>query len=282
MPGGRGSGPRRRLRGSRAQPTHRARRRSQHDARGAGSASRKASIVAALATRTGPSAGERGTARWSAGAVALAVAVPPLFLHATYQPTLSLPLGGTDVDLTLADLAIACVLVVAAHEAWRARDRASPAVPRWLLATAGLFAALDDRVARDAVAARRGLPAARPRRQPRQVLVVRAARPRRAAPRPSRWTTPFRSRGPSSPGASPRRRGVRCSSPGSSTSSRDAGPASGSRASSASTTSPRSRGQRSRVGVDRTRVRRRAPRGPSLGMDRARGRRGRASCSPAR
>lgn len=73
--------------------------------------------------------------------MALAVAVPPLFLHATYQPTLSIPLGGTDVDLTLADLAIACVLAVAAIEAWRAGIEPLRRA-RWLLVTAGLFAAL--------------------------------------------------------------------------------------------------------------------------------------------
>ena len=43
----------------------------------------------------------------------LALAVPPLFLHATYQPHVSIPLGGTTVDVTLADAAIAAVLVAA-------------------------------------------------------------------------------------------------------------------------------------------------------------------------
>jgi hypothetical protein len=71
----------------------------------------------------------------------LAVAVPPLFLHATYQPTLSLPLGSADVDLTLADLAIAAVLVVAVLEARRSGLEPLRRA-RWLLATAGVFAAL--------------------------------------------------------------------------------------------------------------------------------------------
>jgi hypothetical protein len=44
----------------------------------------------------------------------LALAVPPLFLHATYQPHVSIPLGGTTVDVTLADAAVAAVLVAAA------------------------------------------------------------------------------------------------------------------------------------------------------------------------
>ncbi len=45
--------------------------------------------------------------------VVLAIAVPPLFLHATYQPHVSIPLASTSVDVTLADLAIAAVLVAA-------------------------------------------------------------------------------------------------------------------------------------------------------------------------
>jgi O-antigen ligase len=40
----------------------------------------------------------------------LAAAVPFLFLHATYQPTLEIDAGSTSVDVTLADVAIACVL----------------------------------------------------------------------------------------------------------------------------------------------------------------------------
>jgi O-antigen ligase len=47
-------------------------------------------------------------------AVVLAAAVPFLFLHATYQPTVSLGLGDSSVDVTLADAAIACVLAAAA------------------------------------------------------------------------------------------------------------------------------------------------------------------------
>jgi len=43
-------------------------------------------------------------------ALALAAAVPFLFLHATYQPTLSIGLGTTSVDVTLADVAIALVV----------------------------------------------------------------------------------------------------------------------------------------------------------------------------
>jgi hypothetical protein len=58
----------------------------------------------------------------------LAAAVPFLFLHATYQPTGSLGVGSTSVDVTLADAAIACVLVAAAlrsrREGWQPLLRA--------------------------------------------------------------------------------------------------------------------------------------------------------------
>ena len=48
-----------------------------------------------------------------AESLVLALAVPPLFLHATYQPHVSLPLATTTVDVTLADVAVATVLVAA-------------------------------------------------------------------------------------------------------------------------------------------------------------------------
>ena len=58
----------------------------------------------------------------------LAAAVPFLFLHATYQPTVSLGVGSTSVDVTLADAAIACVLVAsvlrARREGWQPLLRA--------------------------------------------------------------------------------------------------------------------------------------------------------------
>ena len=52
-------------------------------------------------------------------AFVLAAAVPFLFLHATYQPTLSIDVGSTSIDVTLADAAIAAVLVAAALRARR-------------------------------------------------------------------------------------------------------------------------------------------------------------------
>jgi O-antigen ligase len=58
----------------------------------------------------------------------LAAAVPFLFLHATYQPTVSLDAGSTSVDVTLADAAIAATLVAAglrgAREGWAPLRRA--------------------------------------------------------------------------------------------------------------------------------------------------------------
>ena len=52
-------------------------------------------------------------------ALALAAAIPFLFLHATYQPTLSIGVGTTSIDATLADAAIALVIVAAAVRARR-------------------------------------------------------------------------------------------------------------------------------------------------------------------
>jgi len=71
----------------------------------------------------------------------LAAAVPPLFLHATYQPHVSIAAASTTVDVTLADAAIAAVAVAAAlrgrREGFGPLRRA-----RWVLAAAGVFAAL--------------------------------------------------------------------------------------------------------------------------------------------
>jgi O-antigen ligase len=55
----------------------------------------------------------------STESLVLALAVPPLFLHATYQPHVSIPLAGTTVDVTLADAAVAAVLAAAALRARR-------------------------------------------------------------------------------------------------------------------------------------------------------------------
>jgi O-antigen ligase len=63
-----------------------------------------------------------------AEALALAASVPFVFLHATYQPSVSVGVGSTSIDATLADAAIACVLAAAglrAHrEGWQPLVRA--------------------------------------------------------------------------------------------------------------------------------------------------------------
>ena len=80
--------------------------------------------------RTTPSA---GTLRAFVGeapaeALVLAAAVPFLFLHATYQPTLSLDVGSTSLDVTLADVAIGATVVAAllraTREGWQPLARA--------------------------------------------------------------------------------------------------------------------------------------------------------------
>ena len=71
-------------------------------------------------------------------ALALAVAIPFLFLHATYQPTLSLGVGSTSIDATLADAAIALV-VVAAVIRGRRQGWAPLRSARVLLALAAAF-----------------------------------------------------------------------------------------------------------------------------------------------
>jgi O-antigen ligase len=95
-------------------------------------------VTAEPVPRTHPSA---GTLRALVGdapteALVLAAAVPFLFLHATYQPTLSIGAGSTSIDITLADAAIAATLAAAiaraTRDGWEPLRRA-----RWLL----LFAA---------------------------------------------------------------------------------------------------------------------------------------------
>jgi O-Antigen ligase len=64
----------------------------------------------------------------SSEALVLAAAVPFLFLHATYQPSVSVGVASTSIDATLADAAIACVLAAAAlrgrREGWQPFARA--------------------------------------------------------------------------------------------------------------------------------------------------------------
>lgn len=71
----------------------------------------------------------------------LAIAVPPLFLHATYQPHVSIGLASTTVDVTLADAAVAAVAVAAGLRT--RRDGLGPlARARWVLGAAAAFVAL--------------------------------------------------------------------------------------------------------------------------------------------
>jgi hypothetical protein len=71
----------------------------------------------------------------------LALAVPLVFLHATYQPTVSIGFGATSVDVTLADLAVAAVVGVALYDGWRTGFAALRA-GRWALLAASVFAGL--------------------------------------------------------------------------------------------------------------------------------------------
>lgn len=74
-------------------------------------------------------------------ALVLAGAVPFLFLHATYQPHVSIPVSSTSVDATLADAAIAAIVAAAALRA--RRDGLGPLrSARWVLAAAATFVAL--------------------------------------------------------------------------------------------------------------------------------------------
>jgi len=74
-------------------------------------------------------------------ALALAAAVPFLFLHATYQPTLSIGVGSTSIDATLADAAIA-VVVAAALVRGRREGWAPLAASKLLLGLAAAFVAV--------------------------------------------------------------------------------------------------------------------------------------------
>ena len=74
---------------------------------------------------------------WVGGALVLALALPPLFLHVEYQPGVSIGLGSTTVDVELADLAIVAVLVAALLSGRRhGFGRLRPGLPLWLPAGA--------------------------------------------------------------------------------------------------------------------------------------------------
>ncbi len=89
-----------------------------------GDTGQTASIVGALAAPHVPSSwpranGDAAGARLSPGAVVLAAALPLIFLHSRYQPDLGFGVGGTDVSITLSDLAVLAVALAALDVARR-------------------------------------------------------------------------------------------------------------------------------------------------------------------
>ena len=70
--------------------------------------------------------------REAAGAIVLLAALPFLFLHERYQPTLVVDAGSTSVDLRLSDAAVVLVLLGALVAARRAKSRLRPALFLWL------------------------------------------------------------------------------------------------------------------------------------------------------
>jgi len=71
------------------------------------------------------------------GALVLAAAAVPLFLHADYQPQASFGLGATDVTVALADIAVLAVAAAALLE-WRSRPRLGASRMIWIAAAAFL------------------------------------------------------------------------------------------------------------------------------------------------
>jgi O-antigen ligase len=92
--------------------------------------------VATPALESTPHA-RRFVGREDVGALALALAIPPLFVHERFQPELSFALGQTTVDVRLADLAVLAVVITAltavAHGGIR---RLRPALALWLTGAA--------------------------------------------------------------------------------------------------------------------------------------------------
>ncbi len=91
-----------------------------------------------------PPAAARGSAAGthvSAGALTLAAAIPILFVHEVYQPGISPSIGGTDVGISLADLAIAVVVGLAVVAA--VRTGVGPLVRgRWLFVAGAVLCVL--------------------------------------------------------------------------------------------------------------------------------------------
>jgi O-Antigen ligase len=71
------------------------------------------------------------------GAVALALAIPFLFLHIKYQPGVRVPLGSTHLGLELSDLAVVVVALLALREGVRAGfARLRPGLALWVASLA--------------------------------------------------------------------------------------------------------------------------------------------------
>lgn len=89
-----------------------------------------------LATRLARTARVCGLAAGAhAGSLVLAAALPLLFVHIRYQPKVSIGLGSTSIELTLADLAVVGVVVAALGRA--RREGVDPLRgARWVLASA--------------------------------------------------------------------------------------------------------------------------------------------------
>lgn len=91
----------------------------------------------AVRTLARPALAARATALSSPGTLALAAALPILFLHVRYQPGFTISAGSTSVHVVLSDLAVLAVALVALW-VWRA-DRVSLAAGRWIWIASAAF-----------------------------------------------------------------------------------------------------------------------------------------------
>jgi len=72
--------------------------------------------------------------------IALALAVPFLFLHIKYQPGVRVPLGSTHLGLEMSDLAVVLVALTALREGLRhGFTRLRPSLPLWVASAALLL-----------------------------------------------------------------------------------------------------------------------------------------------
>ena len=79
-------------------------------------------------------------ARWSPGALVLALALPALFVHVHYQPSTTLSLGPAELGVYLSDLAVLAIVVTAAVLAVRdGTETLRAGLPVWLWGAALLL-----------------------------------------------------------------------------------------------------------------------------------------------